>query len=108
MENVEGYKELLDGAAEEMSGIQVQDDTHFTIKLVKPYASFASVLSTGYCAIYPEAACEEAGDTWGMQVLYGTGPFKMDSYQSGVGVVLSRFDDYHGGAVKLDGLDYQI
>ena len=31
----------------------------------------------------------------------------MDSYQSGVGVVLSRFDDYHGGAVKLDGLDYK-
>ena len=108
MENVEGYKELADGAAEEMSGIQVQDDTHFTIKLVKPYAPFASVLSTGYCAIYPEAACEEAGDTWGMQVLYGTGPFKMDSYQSGVGVVLSRFDDYHGGAVKLDGLDYKF
>lgn len=26
MENVEGYKELADGAAEEMSGIQVQDD----------------------------------------------------------------------------------
>lgn len=32
----------------------------------------------------------------------------MDSYQSGVGVVLSRFDDYHGGAVKLDGLDYKF
>ena len=76
MENVEGYKELADGAAEEMSGIQVQDDTHFTIKLVKPYAPFASVLSTAYCAVYPEAACEEAGDTWGMQVLYGTGRFQ--------------------------------
>lgn len=42
-----------------------------------------------------------------MQVLYGTGPFKMDSYQSGVGVVLSRFDDYHGGC-ELDGLDYKF
>lgn len=59
MENVEGYKELADGAAEEMSGIQVQDDTHFTIKLVKPYAPFTSVLSTGYCAIYPEAAARK-------------------------------------------------
>lgn len=108
LENVEGYEELSNGTAEELSGIQVQDDTHFTIQLTKPYAPFASVLSTAYCAIYPEAACEEAGDTWGMQVLYGTGPFKMDSYQTSVGVTLSRFDEYHGGAVALDGVDYKF
>ena len=92
----------------ELSGFEVQDDTHFTITLKKPYAPFLSVLSTAYTAIYPEAACEEAGDTWGMQTLYGTGPFKLDSYQTGVGAVLSRFDDYHGGPVKLDGVDYKF
>lgn len=108
LENVVGYEELSNGTADELSGIQVQDDTHFTIQLTKPYAPFASVLSTAYCAIYPEAACEEAGDTWGMQTLYGTGPFKMDSYQTGVGVTLSRFDDYHDGAVALDGVDYKF
>lgn len=108
LENVEGYEALSSGAADELSGFQVQDDTHFTITLVKPYAPFLSVLSTAYTAIYPEAACEEAGDTWGMQVLYGTGPFKMDSYQTGVGVTLSRFDDYHGGPVKLDGVNYRF
>ena len=32
----------------------------------------------------------------------------MDSYQNGVGVTLSRFDDYHGGAVKLDGVSYKF
>ncbi len=106
LENVVGYDELSAGTADELSGFEVQDDTHFTITLKKPYAPFLSVLSTAYTAIYPEAACEEAGDTWGMQTLYGTGPFKLDSYQTGVGAVLSRFDDYHGGPVKLDGVDY--
>ena len=43
-----------------------------------------------------------------MTTLIGTGPFKMDSYQNGVGVTLSRFDDYHGGAVKLDGVSYKF
>lgn len=43
-----------------------------------------------------------------MTTLVGTGPFKMDSYQNGVGVTLSRFDDYHGGAVKLDGVSYKF
>ena len=108
LENVVGYDELSAGTADELSGFQIQDDTHFTITLKKPYAPFLSVLSTAYTAIYPEAACEEAGDTWGMQVLYGTGPFKLDSYQTSVGAVLSRFDDYHGGATKLDGVDYKF
>lgn len=108
LENVAGYDELSAGTADELSGFQIQDDTHFTITLKKPYAPFLSVLSTAYTAIYPEAACEEAGDTWGMQVLYGTGPFKLDSYQTSVGAVLSRFDDYHGGATKLDGVDYKF
>ena len=108
LENVVGYDEMSNGEAEELSGVQVQDDTHFTITLKKPYAPFLSVLSTAYCAIYPQEACEAAGDSWGMTTLVGTGPFKMDSYQNGVGVTLSRFDDYHGGAVKLDGVSYKF
>lgn len=108
LENVEGYEALNDGTAEELSGVEVQDDTHFTVKLKKPYAPFLSVLSTAYCAVYPEEVCEAAGDTWGMQTLVGTGPFKLDSYQTSVGAVLSRFEDYHGGAVKLDGVDYKF
>lgn len=108
LENVEGYEALSDGSAEELSGVTVSDDTHFTIKLKKPYAPFLSVLSTAYCAIYPEKACEEAGDNWGMQTLIGTGPFKLDSYQTSVGAALSRFEDYHEGAVKLDGLEYKF
>ena len=108
LQYVAGYDEMSDGTADELSGFQIQDDTHFTITLKQPHAPFLSVLSTAYTAIYPAAACEEAGDTWGMQVLYGTGPFKMDSYQTGVGAVLSRFDDYHGGAAKLDGVEYKF
>ena len=108
LQNVVGYEEMNSGAADELAGFEIIDDTHFTITLTKPYAPFTSVLSTAYTAIYPQAACEEAGDTWGMQVLYGTGPFKLDSYTTSVGATLSRFDDYHGGAVKLDGVDYKF
>lgn len=108
LENVEGYDELAAGTADELSGIEVQDDTHFTIRLKKPYAPFLSVLSTAYCAIYPQDACEAAGDNWGMTELIGTGPFKLDSYQTSVGATLSRFDDYHGDAAKLDGVEYKF
>ena len=36
--NVVGYDEMSAGTADELSGIEVQDDTHFTIQLKKPYA----------------------------------------------------------------------
>lgn len=108
LENVVGYDEMSAGTADELSGIEVQDDTHFTIQLKKPYAPFLSVLSTAYCTIYPQEACEAAGNNWGMTTLIGTGAFKLDSYQTGVGATLSRFDDYHGGAVALSGLDYKF
>lgn len=105
---VDGYDALNDGSAQELSGIEVIDDTHFTIKLTSPYSPFASVLSTAYCAIYPEKACEEAGDDWGFKSLVGTGPFKLDSYTTGVGIELSRFDDYHGDPAKIDGVSYKF
>lgn len=108
LQYVEGYDALSNGTAPELSGIQVQDDTHFTIKLTKPYAPFLSVLSTSYTVIYPQDACEAAGDSWGMTTLIGTGPFKLDSYKNGVGASLSRFGDYHGGPVKLDGVNYKF
>lgn len=103
------YNEALaDGSADELSGIQVVDDMHFTITLGEVYTPFVSVLSTPYCAIYPEAACEAAGDDWGKKELIGTGPFTFDSYTPGVGVEISRFDDYHGNIAKLDGVSYKF
>ena len=106
LEKVEGYQDLFDGKADELSGIVVIDDTHFEIHMAEAYTPLLSALSTPYCAIYPAEACEAAGDNWGMTELYGTGPFKLVSYQTGVGVELVKNENYHGGEVKLDGISY--
>ena len=106
LEKVEGYQDLFDGKADELSGIVVIDDTHFEIHMAEVYTPLLSALSTPYCAIYPAEACEAAGDNWGMTELYGTGPFKLVSYQTGVGVELVKNENYHGGEVKLDGINY--
>ncbi|QAT50065.1 ABC transporter substrate-binding protein [Caproiciproducens sp. NJN-50] len=108
MAYVAGYDAMESGKATELSGIKVVDDTHFTITLSKPYSPFLSVLSTPYAAIYPKAACEAAGDTWGLKTLIGTGPFKLDSYTAGSGAEFSKFSDYHGGAPKIDKISYKF
>ena len=108
MKFVVGYDAMNKGKASGLSGIKVVDDTHFTITLTQPYSPFISVLSTPYTAIYPKAACEAAGESWGVKTLIGTGPYKLDSYTAGTGAELSRFSDYHGGAVKIDKISYKF
>lgn len=63
MKYVVGYDALSKGTADELSGITVVDDTHFTITLSSVYTPFTSVLATPYAAIYPKAACEAAGSS---------------------------------------------
>ena len=105
---VEGYEAFAAGEAEEITGIKVVDDTHFTIQMVSVYVPFPSVLSTPYCAIYPREACEAAGEEWGKSTLIGTGPFTFGGYNPGVGVELTRYDDFHGTVAKLDGISYKF
>lgn len=106
LNKIEGFEAFSNGEADEITGIEIIDDTHFDIHLSEIYTPLLAVLSTPYCAIYPAEACEAAGDNWGMTELYGTGPFKLESYQTGVGVELVKNEDYHGGEVKLDGVSY--
>lgn len=44
----------------------------------------------------------------GSKTLVGTGPFKLDSYTTGVGAEMSKFADYHQGAAKIDKLVYKF
>lgn len=105
---VVGYQELVDGTATELAGFEIIDDTHFNIHLSDVYTPFMSVLATPYAAIFPAKACEEAGDTWGRDVLIGTGYFTFDKYEQGVGVTLSKFDEHHDQVAKIDRVEYKF
>lgn len=108
LDQVVGFDELNEGQADELTGFKVQDDTHFTITLKQPYAPFESALSAPYAVVFPEAACKEAGDEWGRTVLYGTGPFTMESYTAGQGIEMKRFEDYHGDKPSIDAISVKF
>ncbi|WP_160112596.1 glutathione ABC transporter substrate-binding protein [Salicibibacter kimchii] len=38
----------------------------------------------------------------------GTGPFELENWEQGNEVVLTRFDDYHGGPVSIDSATYRV
>lgn len=100
-----GAKEMLNGETTELAGFTVTGDYTFDITLEAPYAPFLSVLACEQLSIYPEKACTEAGDRWGVDVFIGTGPFKLKEFTPKERVIVERFDDYHGEAPFLDQIE---
>lgn len=87
---------MLDGKATELSGITIQDDTHFTFTLTEPSGVFVSNLGVNYADIYPHEACAAAGDQWGTGTnLVGTGKYKIVSNDDSTQLVMQKNEDYH-------------
>lgn len=100
-----GAKDMLNGETTELEGFKVTGDYSFDITLESPYAPFLSVLACEQLSIYPEKACTEAGDRWGVDVFIGTGPFKLKEFKSKDRLIVERFDDYHGEKPTLDQIE---
>lgn len=91
-----GAQDMLDGKATELSGITIQDDTHFTFTLTEPSGVFVSNLGVNYADIYPHEACAAAGDQWGTGTnLVGTGKYKIVSNDDSTQLVMQKNEDYH-------------
>lgn len=100
-----GAKDMLDGKTDKLEGFKVIDDYNFTITLESAYSPFLSVLACEQLSIYPEKACTEAGDRWGVDTFIGTGPFKLKEFTPKDRVVVERFEDYHGEKPTLAGIE---
>ena len=104
---IQGAQDMLAGSATELSGFEIVDDYHFNITLEYPFAPFVKNIGTSYADIFPEDACTEAGENWGLGTdLIGTGPYKIEENDDTTQVVLVKNEDYHGGEVNLDELQF--
>ncbi len=103
---IKGAKDMLAGKADSLAGFEIQDDYHFTITLDYAFAPFVKNIGTSYADIFPQKACEAAGENWGIGTnLIGTGPYKIAENDDVTKVVLVKNENYHGGEVNLDELD---
>jgi ABC-type transport system substrate-binding protein len=119
MDKIEGYGDLqaetddagnvvTPPAAEEMSGLEVVDDTTFTVTLSAPFAQFP--VTVGYTAFYPlpESFFEDPEAAGKLPV--GNGPFKADEeFVPGQGITLTRYEDYAGDEpAKADAVEFRV
>lgn len=91
-----------------MEGLQVVDDTTFTVQLSAPFSQFP--LMTGYTAFAPlPQVFFDDPEAFGRKPI-GNGPFQADTeYVPGQGITLSRYDEYAGeNAAQAGGVEIRV
>lgn len=83
-------KQAIEGG---VSGVSVIDNNTLKIELLKPFASFLSMLGTPLTCIFPKEAVEKYGVEMRTKCV-GTGPFKMKEVKVGEVVILTKNEKY--------------
>jgi len=73
------------------------------IKLAKPYAAFASLLTNYSNAILSPASYETNGT---VEKIYGSGPYQMESFSPPHKLMVKKFEHYWGHRPKIDFATY--
>ncbi len=101
-----GAEELISGAAETISGVEVVDDYTVKMTLTQPYAAFLACLTTPGASMLDEETTEAAGDQFGIDpaVTIGTGPFIFESWEFNAEMILVANKDCWSGAPACEGI----
>ena len=83
-----------------VAGVEVVDPLTVQIKLKSPLTPFLQYLAHHSLYIYSPEALKKFGKDI-VKNPVGTGPFKLETWEPGVKVVLTRNDAYWGGAPKI-------
>ncbi|WP_051656559.1 ABC transporter substrate-binding protein [Butyrivibrio sp. AE3004] len=107
---IEGAQEMLDGKADSLRGITVDDDKNFSITLTAPFSGFTSVLATPAMVIYSEKIVTEAGDDFGMvpEKTIGSGPYIIKEWTRGSGLTFEYNPNYWGPEPSAKKIDMKI
>ncbi|MCD7832572.1 MAG: ABC transporter substrate-binding protein [Lachnospiraceae bacterium] len=107
---IAGSDEVMEGTAEELTGIEVVDDTHFTVTLSEPFAGFLYQLATPSCCIYSESIVEAAGDDYGIDpaLTIGTGPYVVTSWDHDNSIILDLNPNYWGETPSVTHIEISI
>ncbi len=97
-ENVMGAVEFIDGKEKDVSGFEIIGEKILGIELIKPFAPFLGLLAMPNAAIVKE----------GVNSLLGSGAFKLEKWERGEKILLSKNREYLGGDSFLENICYRI
>lgn len=89
---IKGFRELREGNAGELAGLQAIDDFTLEVTLEYPYADFPACVAHPAFAPVPR---EEVTDDFGEHPV-GTGPFRLVRWEHQMELVIEKFPGYFG------------
>ncbi|MFD5321935.1 ABC transporter substrate-binding protein [Streptomyces sp. NPDC127098] len=103
--DIVGYEEVHpeegDPTADAMSGLQVVDDTTFTIELSNPVSYYDYKLGYDAFTPLPESFYDDP-EAFG-EAPIGNGPYQFESWTNNQSIELTRYDDYAGEDAAQNG-----
>lgn len=102
--DIEGMKDLIEGKAGHLRGVEIVKDRVLRVRLVAPRASFLGKLT------YPTAAVLPAGTGLirDAKQMIGTGPYRVVSYTPEAEIKLTRFDQHYEQPPVIERLTYRV
>lgn len=88
------YDESQSGRITAIRGITITDDSTIKLKLLQPNANFLAILAMPGCYIYPPEAFSKYGPEGLKTKVVGTGPFYLESFAPGKGIIMKRNTEY--------------
>ncbi len=100
LNDIVGASDVLSGRTTQLSGVSILDDytIRVTINAPIPYFLEKMAFPTAYVV---DKANVQSGSNWWLHP-NGTGPFKLQQWQSGQVLILQRNDNYYGEKAQLN------
>jgi len=107
LQSIDGAKEMMDGQAKELRGVEVVDSSTLKVTLVHPDPVLLLRLGTTPTWIVPPEAVVEGQPEW-VDDPVGAGPFKFVEWQSKVRIVLEANPGFFRGKPSLDYVEFLV
>jgi len=96
--------------------IEAVDDYTVEVTLEQPFHGTLGQMAQMFYSVVPEGIVgdiegyegEYDYETWSTEEVTGTGPFQLETWNSGSEVVVTAFEDYHGSVANIDGIRWQV
>lgn len=106
LNDIVGAADVLAGKATQLSGVKVPDDYTIQVTIDSPKAYFLDKMAYPTAFVVDKSNVASGSNWW--QHPNGTGPFKLQQWQTGQQLVLQRNDNYYGEKARLNQVVFKL
>jgi len=104
---IDGAQAVVDGEADEATGLVVVDDQTVEMTITQPDLTFLNILALPFASIVPADLAGEDTEAFAAEPV-GTGPYTLESYTVGQSAMFVRNPHYWGDPAANGGIEFRV